>query len=220
VNFWQALTDLGDAAFLASFALGITVWLAARSSLLLAAAWIAVFGAAILIVAATKLAFLGWGLGIHSIDFTGVSGHATLAGAIFPVLAYLAISRTHLLIRLVCQGLAVLLAIGIGVSRVVLNAHSPSEVVLGLMLGFAVSASIIKFVPVRGSERFPRIAPVLLVTMLGLGAAFYGERAHAQRWLVAVALQVSGRDRPFNRGTWQTEAAVARPDTGVHSLPR
>ncbi len=58
MNFWQALTDLGDAAFLASFALGITVWLAARSSLLLAAAWIAVFGAAILIVAATKLAFI------------------------------------------------------------------------------------------------------------------------------------------------------------------
>jgi membrane-associated phospholipid phosphatase len=220
LNFWQALTDLGDAAFLASFALGITVWLAARSSLLLAGLWLAVFGAAILIVAATKLAFIGWGLGIHAIDFTGVSGHATLAGAIFPVLVYLAISRTHALLRFVCQGLAVLLAIGIGVSRVVLNAHSPSEVVLGLILGFAVSALIIRIVPACGSERFPKIAPVLLVTMLGLGAACYGERAHAQRWLVALALQISGRDRPYNRVTWQTEAAITRPDTAAHSLPR
>jgi hypothetical protein len=39
------------------------------------------------LVTATKMAFMGFGWGIASIDFTDMSGHAMLAAAIYPVLA-------------------------------------------------------------------------------------------------------------------------------------
>jgi membrane-associated phospholipid phosphatase len=208
VNFWQSLTDLGDAAFLASFAIGITLWLGARPGRRSVTLWVSTFAAAMGIVVATKLAFIGWGVGIRMLDFTGISGHATLAATIFPILGHLACARTPRWIRALGVALAAWLAVAVGISRVILGAHSPAEVVVGLGVGFAVASIVIRCTPTLGSRDLRWLAPLILLGMLGSGSVFYGERAHAQRWLVVIALEVSGHERPFTRASWHAQTAA------------
>src|SRR5690242_12235967 len=92
-------------------------------SLMLGRAWrLALWWCLLLIlgctmVAASKIAFIGWGIGIQSLDFTGLSGHAMRATAIAPVFLYLISPKAPAPVRLA----AVLAGIGfgllIGVSR-------------------------------------------------------------------------------------------------------
>ncbi|MDP9108232.1 MAG: membrane-associated phospholipid phosphatase, partial [Pseudomonadota bacterium] len=70
-------------------ALAILAWLLAGRLWRLAATWIMLFGVGMLLVVASKIAFIGWGIGSQSLDFTGLSGHAMRACAVMPVLAYL-----------------------------------------------------------------------------------------------------------------------------------
>jgi hypothetical protein len=41
--------------------------------------WALLFGITGAIVCASKLAFMGWGMGIRELDFTGFSGHTALS---------------------------------------------------------------------------------------------------------------------------------------------
>jgi len=43
------------------------------------------FGITGAIVSASKLAFMGWGIGIRELDFTGFSGHSALFAAFWPI---------------------------------------------------------------------------------------------------------------------------------------
>ncbi len=204
MNPWQALTDLGDAAFLASFALGITLWIGLRTARSGVVLWLGAFGTAVILVALSKLAFLGWGIGIQALDFTGISGHAMLAGAVFPTLAFLGTYSATRWVRLGAVAAGCLLAAAIGVSRIILNAHSPAEVVLGLALGFGVAACVMRSISARASPTWRQVTPLLLAAMLVGSLACYGQRLHAQRWLVAIALEVSGRERPYTRWEWHS----------------
>ncbi len=60
-------------------AFAIALWLAVGYTWRMAAGWLVLLGAAIGVVTVTKLAFLGWGVGVRELDFTGVSGHAMLS---------------------------------------------------------------------------------------------------------------------------------------------
>ena len=95
------------------------------------------------LVAATKIAFLGWGIGSARLDFTGVSGHTTLATAV-------TLTAIHLLSRglprsyrlaLLAVGLADALAVGL--SRLAVQAHSFSEVCAGLVIGGLVAGGFV-----------------------------------------------------------------------------
>jgi undecaprenyl-diphosphatase len=75
------------------------------------------------------------------------SGHAAIAAAFFLVLAYLLIPRIHSWIkRELFVVLCVVLAITVGLSRVVLNVHWSSDVIAGWSLGMFCATSSILFV--------------------------------------------------------------------------
>lgn len=197
---WQSVTDLGDAAFVLTVATGIAAWLIATDSPRTAAYWIVSFSVAMVIVVGTKIAFWGWGIGIRSLDFTGISGHCMLAAAVFPVLAYLLSLRTPRQMRIVVVACGFLLALVIGVSRVILHAHSIFEVVTGLVLGNVVAIAFMRQPLRRTRLAAPTLAVAVLVALFGIVA--YGHHAHAEHWIVAVALKVSGREHPFTRIGW------------------
>ena len=150
------------------------------------------------IVLVTKLAFLGWGIGSRRLDFTGISGHSTLAAAVLPMLAWwLTRSRPP-----GAQRTAVLaawsLALVIGVSRVWLHAHSISEVVSGLALGTLVAWAVVPQRHVakhRGAFRWALLAALLVAGLL----PGVGESDEAHGLVVRIALQLSGRAEPFTR---------------------
>jgi hypothetical protein len=141
--FWHFVTRLGEAQILLPAAMLAALSFAVRHrSWRTAGLWLVLLASATLLTLASKLAFIGWGLGWAELDFTGVSGHAMLAAALYPLLlAALIPARTPTGRRCVV-GLGIGLALLVGVSRVVVGAHSWSEVLAGLALGAMVTAVV------------------------------------------------------------------------------
>ena len=97
------------------------------------------------------------------------------------------------------------LAILVGLSRLVVGAHTHSEVLAGLLLGGAASALAIA--GARSAERTtstqlaPRlhpVVPVILVVWL-LWTPFELPESQTHSWVVRLALTLSGHDAPFTR---------------------
>ena len=159
MNWWQHLTDLGSLNVTAPIAVGIAAWLGVAHCVRLAGYWTAIFLGAMSLVVASKIAFLGWGIGSQALDFAGFSGHAARAAAVFRVAIGLLLHRQKP--RLRNQGVlaGVLIAAAIAVSRVVVGAHSVSEAASGCLLGLA--AALLFIDRARAAVNF-RPGPVLV----------------------------------------------------------
>jgi len=159
--------------------------------------WCLLITAGMFLVVISKVAFLGWGVGICSLDFSGFSGHATRAMAIVPVFFYLALNRVPRALQLSGILLGVVFAIAIGVSRLVLHVHSISEVVAGWTLGAGIALAFVW----RGGKlqtfelnKFALTIGAIVISILpapDIGAT--------QRILVDVSLYLSDRSAPFAR---------------------
>ncbi len=87
---WQLISFFGDSTVLLPSAAALFIVLMLRkTSRLLAWQWSLLFGITGAIVCASKLAFMGWGLGIRELDFTGFSGHSALSAAFWPIFLWL-----------------------------------------------------------------------------------------------------------------------------------
>jgi hypothetical protein len=144
----------------------------------------------------SKCLFLGWGIGVAALDFTGVSGHTLLATSILPVLLR-GIPWPALQARGGGAALGWLLALVVGVSRVAVHAHSYSEVVAGWILGAAVSwPTMRELAPLALSHWASKLAPLVLLLALNTSTANYLPTHDME---VRLALLVSGQDKPFAR---------------------
>jgi len=218
-DFWYFLSRLGEMQLMLPIALALVAWLAWAGEGRRAALWLAMVGLAVGITAASKIAFIGWGIGSARLNFTGFSGHAMHAAAVMPLLAGSITADRSRWIRLGAVTFALALAMLVAISRIKLGAHSPSEVFLGYLLGGLASS-----------------------LALGLGNP---PHAHPQRWLVAsvfaalllnssmlptlpthdvvtrVALQLSGRDKPYTRNMMLRDERLHRHKAQpVVALPR
>lgn len=204
MNFWPLITRLGDSSLLAPAAAFVFCWLLYRRETAKAGLWAMLFGFSTALVVGSKLAFMGWGIGIPNLNFTGISGHSMMAGAVLPTLAaQLFRSRRA---GLVAAGLAALIAVLVGLSRLAINVHSPAEVYAGLALGLGTSAAFL------GATRIhlPAFQPalLLLVIALGLGQAVTGVRAPTHQLLERIAVHLADRDQPYQRGQWAGQPDV------------
>jgi len=198
-HLWYSITSLGGAGLTLPLAIAIALWLALGYSWRMAAGWLLLLGAAIGVVTITKLAFLGWGVGVKELDFTGLSGHAVLSTAVYPVALLLLPARPAFRLVGVLLGLAA--GIAVGMSRVALDAHSPSEAITGCIVG-AVTA--LMFVRWSWNAEPGRLSAVpVVVSLLMLTVGLHGVRVPTQRWVTHIALKVSGHERPFIRARWK-----------------
>ncbi|WP_345815471.1 phosphatase PAP2 family protein [Paraburkholderia sp. PREW-6R] len=199
-HLWLSITSLGSAGMTLPIAFAIALWLAVGYSWRMAAAWLALLGAAIGIVTVTKLAFLGWGVGVRELDFTGVSGHSMLSTAVYPVALFLVLLPARPAFRLAGVLLGLAAGIAVGLSRVVLSAHSPSEAITGCLVG-ALAALV--FVRMAWNAEPGKLSALpVTVSMLVLALLMHGVHVPTQRWVTHIALKVSGHDRPFIRARW------------------
>lgn len=191
---WVTLSQLGDSRWLLPLSLMLIVF-GPKESRPLRARWavgLAVTGGLTL---ASKLAFLGWGIGWPRLDFTGFSGHATMTAAVYPVALYLT-AHGRLRHALPLALLGSLLAGTIAYSRLPLNAHSISEVVSGWLLGTAATAFVLW--PVGREWRTP--LPVLafsLIIAAAIPSLMPTVRTHDL--VMHVAKELSGREQVFYR---------------------
>lgn len=93
---WQLISFFGDSTVLLPSAAALFIVLMLRkTSRLLAWQWSLLFGITGAIVCASKLAFMGWGLGIRELDYTGFSGHSALSAAFWPIFLWLLSGRYY-----------------------------------------------------------------------------------------------------------------------------
>src|SRR5215217_2554483 len=86
---WMALSALGSMSVTGPLCIAVAVWLLAGRTWRLSLSWCMLFGIGLLLVAITKIAYYGWGIGIPQWKFAGLSGHAMRACAVYPVVLYL-----------------------------------------------------------------------------------------------------------------------------------
>ena len=222
-HLWYSITSLGGAGLTLPLAIAIALWLAVGYTWRMAAGWLLLLGVAVVLVTVTKLAFLGWGVGVRVWDFTGLSGHAMLSTAVYPVALFLMLLPTRPAVRVI----GVLLGLGAGVavalSRVVLDAHSPSEAITGCLVGALTALVFIRWSWHAAPGRLSAAAVTLSLVILTF--ALHDVRVPTHRWVTHLALKVSGHDRPFVRARWKAGhdslpagAPISQTRNGLSSL--
>jgi len=199
---WMQITSVADTVVTLPAAATIAIWLITGRAWSMALWWALLLTSGLAVVAATKIAFIGWGMGISAIDFTGMSGHAMRATAVFPVILYLVLQKSPAAARASGVLLGILLGVLVGVSRIALGVHSVSEVVAGCAVGGAVSLGFIWI-----SRGLPRPHLNRWIIALGLSALLptsYASPAPTGQWMSAVALYLSGQDAPYHRSVGRT----------------
>lgn len=200
---WMKIIHVGDIGVMVPAAAAIMAYLVAGRAWRMAWRWCLLFILGIGLVAASKIAFLGWGYGIRALDFKALSGHATSATAVIPVTFYLLLQRAPSMTR--AFGVLVGIACGVvlGVLLVVLNEHTASEAIAGCLVGATVS-----LVFIRGSRPLPsfRLKPWLLpFSVIVCLWAWHFAPPPLEYWMMRVALYLSGHDTPYNWTTWQLD---------------
>jgi membrane-associated phospholipid phosphatase len=213
IHLWYSITNLGGAGLTVPLALAIALWLLVGYSWRMAASWVLVLGLAIGLVTLTKIAFLGWGVGVHELDFTGISGHAMLSTAVYPVAFFLILQGAPNFLRIggVLAGLAIGLAVAL--SRVVLDAHSPSEAVTGCVVGALTALVFARYWWLAQPRRIS--AAVVALSLAALTIALHNVHVPTYRWIVNIALTVSGHDRPYVRAKWKAGRTNRAPSAPV-----
>ena len=218
---WHQLTRLGEAQLLLPALLLAAVWLArSPGGGRLAALWLATTAAAALLTTATKVAFIGYGIGYAPLDFTGISGHAMFAAAVLPPLWLLAGNaggadgaggRGHRR-GLLLAGYT--LAGAVAVSRVMVGAQSWSEVLAGAALG-ALCSGVALATTRMPAVRLASWVPVGLVAW-GLLAVAVAPPSTTHDLVTRLALAQSGRAQPYHR--WEMQREYRRRQPGVDRL--
>jgi len=203
-SFWHVITRLGEAQIVLPPALLVALALArvpaARPG---AIRWIVLVVAAALVTAASKVAFIGWGIGWGALDFTGISGHAMFAAAIYPPLFAILAGAAAPPAGRVAVGAACVLALLVGVSRLVLDVHTVSEVLAGWLVGGLVAIAALRGAAVA-PWRIGAAIPIVAVLWFAFAPAQVpASRSHAL--VTRLALALSARSHPYTRHGMRVE---------------
>lgn len=189
------IIDIGHTAVMLPLAGAIAAWLSVGRAWQLAVCWCLMFAAGLSIVALSKIAYLGWDVGIPSLDFQALSGHAFRSAAVIPVFFSVVSQGTSRSWRASWVMFGIAASVGLGVLLVRFHFHTTSEVVGGLFLGWVVSLGFVriasKFPAIRINRWTIPFSLIIFIVICGLKPSSISHR------LVDVALYLSGRDHPY-----------------------
>ncbi|HHN8384148.1 TPA: phosphatase PAP2 family protein [Klebsiella quasipneumoniae] len=197
---WTWVTFLGDSTLLLPASLIVfAVLLLSDQSRRIALSWAMVFGATGLVVSVSKLLFMGWGIGSRELDFTGFSGHTALSTVFWPVFLWVVCCRFSSGVQKVAVVAGYLVAALVGYSRLMVNAHSQSEVILGW--GIGALASVAFFLLQR---RYPAVVLIgyeKLTVLLVVPVLLFntGMKAPTQSLLESFAVTLGNLEKPYTR---------------------
>ena len=193
--YWQFITHLGSASLLLPF-FGIALielWFSHQKSAIFL--WILALAIGVMLTLISKVLFLGWGIGIASLNFTGISGHAFLATSIIPIVFYSFSGGLQVKAKNIGFWLGLILSLLVGISRIVLGMHSWSEVVSGWILGLTVcvfALSVIKY----NEKPYSYLHLTIMVFLIALGSTT-PNYLPTHDLETKLALYLSGHDKPF-----------------------
>ncbi|CAN5605752.1 phosphatase PAP2 family protein [soil metagenome] len=198
-TFWHLVTRLGEAGIILPSAIALAVWLTISSRQPRSAwLWLVPLGLAASLTTVTKLAFLGWGVGSATFNFTGISGHAMFATAIYPVMVRTLLGKLPPPWPIVGALVGFAIAALVAVSRVMIHAHSWSEVIAGFLVGGMASACALMLM----ASNPPRLSSKWLWAGLAGWLVVMPLRASpsvTHDIVTRVAITLADRDHPFSR---------------------
>lgn len=201
--WWNVLSLAGSVAVTGPLGVVITAYLLISKQWRLTATWLLLFGGGMALVVLTKMAFVGWGIGVASVQFAGISGHAMRSAVVYPVAGYLIFRSLGPLPRQLGAVAGTLLAIMISISRIPVQAHSVSESVTGTLLGLGVAGAFIWYASRQAIPAQPFAAGRVLAVLCA-AVAVLGPRmgvVPAEAWIAEAALRVSGHERAYPRAS-------------------
>jgi membrane-associated phospholipid phosphatase len=181
-SFWNFVTDFGDTAVTLPLAALTIVFLFASGWRRAAVAFALALLACGIAIGLAKLALESCGRPLLHTDISNPSGHAAISTTVYGSLAVLFAGNVAAGRRWIPIVAAAILLVGIALSRVVLDAHSPVETALGLAIGLAGLALFYRLisaepaVPVRGL--WLALAGVLVIGLM-----------HGARWPIEDAVR-------------------------------
>ncbi|AMP39959.1 phosphatase PAP2 family protein [Ralstonia solanacearum] len=183
--FYSRIVAFGDSTGMLPLAVAIGLMLFGAGYRQRALAWLASFGAGVLLVLAGKIAFDLGGLHVSALGFYSISGHAMLTTAVYPMLLMLLGALFSERAARYGTVLGFAPAAMIAATLIAGNYHTPAETVAGGAVGLFIAWFNLR-TPVRLEPR--RLGGVVLV-MLPL--------------CLAVPVGLHGRARPIKEAMWQ-----------------
>ncbi len=196
---WKMLTYFGDSMLLIPTAVIMALLMPWKNNNRRAVwYWVLAFCLAGGLVSMSKILFLGFGIGSARYNFTGFSGHSAMSATLWPVMFWLLAGSMSTFWRTLALVTGYLIPLLVGVSRLMLNAHSVSEVITGLLLGFTLSSAFL--ISQRHAQlknfNLPQIGATLFIPLLLMGS---GHVATTQHFLEDLSASLGGLDKPWTR---------------------
>jgi membrane-associated phospholipid phosphatase len=161
IDLMQAITSLGDSGLLLPASFCVFGYLLYRSAYSVALIWAAVLIAGLGVTLVAKLGFHACGAEVGLPDIRSPSGHTAFGAIFFGCGSLLAGFGRPSWQRVVLLCGAAALILLIAVSRVVLHAHTPEEVVGGLAIGSA-GVAFFAWAHARAKPPEVRLRPVVV----------------------------------------------------------
>ena len=208
--FWHVVTRFGEAQIALPVLFASMIWLMRRhGNLRLVTWWLCFVVGAALFTLGSKVAFIGWGVGVAALDFTGVSGHTMFASVVYPLLACVLFTERPAPQRRRAVAVGVAMALAVGLSRVMIGAHSVSEVAAGWVIGGTASAAALMLArhPVSSVPFWVPLGVVLWLGITPVGAPV----SETHGMVVRLALALSGRAVPYTRTDLRSGVRAGAP---------
>lgn len=194
------LTDFADQAVILPLVFAVAVALATQGWRRGAVVWLGVVSATFIAVLAAKVLFLSCMPVFGQWDIYSPSGHTAAATVVVGGLALLFTRRTSSILPA-----SVAAACLIGLSRILLGAHSLPEVCIGAALGLIGATALMRF-----AGHPPRLRPAPLVGVIALVMViFHGLHLQAEAAIRHTAYRAAWfipacrADAPFSRDAWR-----------------
>jgi PAP2 superfamily len=184
------VTDLGDSALLLPGAIALLAYLWTKRSPRKAVALAAGLAFCVVVTIVLKLGFHACGNQVPLLDIRSPSGHAALSATLYGSCALLLAEGRERGARLAIALGAILLVLAIAISRVLLDAHTVAEVVVGLLIG----ASSVAFFR-AWSAGLPEVGLNLRLVLGGLvmlAVLTHGRHLDAEEMIIGVAREIRG----------------------------
>ena len=165
------ITDFADQAVIIPLVLATAIALALQGWRRGALLWLVIVAATFLAILALKVMFLACSPLFGPMDIHSPSGHVAAATVVAGGLAAMLSHR-----RISILPAALLAAIVIGMSRLLLGMHSFPEVVLGAVVGLAGAVALLRF---AGAPPRLKTAPLIAVIVV-IAAIFHGMHLPAE----------------------------------------
>jgi hypothetical protein len=191
---WSQLLHLGDLSLTLPAGGAIAAWLLAARAWRAAFGWSLVFALALALVAATKIAFLGWATHLPALDYKAVSGHAASFTTVFPTLTFLLLRPGGTMVRLTATAASLALGAMVAAALVHAGEHTAAEAIAGWLIGAGASVCAIHL---AGDVAAPPTGRAIFCCSLAWAAVAWAlHSAPLGYWMIKVALALSGNAHP------------------------